>query len=62
MSFTAGLGNPNIGHVAFIEKVCEDGLIKVSEANWPPPGKYFERKLSKKEWKDKYKGKFIDFT
>jgi surface antigen len=63
MSFTAGLGTANeYGHIAFVEAVYDDESIDISEANWPPPGKYYERKLSKTEWQDKYKGKFIDFT
>lgn len=62
MSFTSGLRNTDIGHVAFVEEVHKDGYIKISEANWPPPGKYNERPLSKSEWRDKYKGRFIDFT
>ena len=62
MSFTGGLRDLNIGHVAFVEEVFKDESIKISEANWPPPGKYFERVLSKAEWKDKFKGRFIDFT
>jgi len=63
MSFTAGFGSANkYGHIAFVEAVYEDESIDISEANWPPPGKYYERRLSKAEWQNKYKGKFIDFT
>lgn len=62
MSFTSGIKNSNVGHVAFVEDVYNDESIKISEANWPPPGKYNERILSKNQWQDKYKGKFIDFS
>jgi len=62
MSFTSGLKNSTVGHVAFVEEIYENGSIKISEANWPPPGKYYERILAKSEWQDKYKGKFINFT
>lgn len=51
-----------LGHAAFVEKVYRDGAIRISEANWPPPGKYNERTLAPGEWRDKYKGKFIIFT
>lgn len=50
-----------IGHIAFVEKVFPDGSIKISEANWPPPGTYNERTLEKEKWKNKYKAQFIDF-
>lgn len=65
MSFTKGFKNPEAketGHVAFVEQVFDDGSIKISEANWPPPGKYFERTLSVAEWKDKWGGRFVDFS
>jgi len=62
MSFTSGLRNSNVGHVAFIEEIFDNWSIKISEANWPPPGKYWERILIKSQWQDKYKGRFIDFT
>jgi|GEM_PF-531555 len=62
MSFTSGLQNSNIGHVAFVEEIYNDESIKISEANWPPPGKYNERILAKSLWQDKYKGRFIDFS
>ncbi len=66
MSFTAGCPMP-FGHVAYVEDVLEDGLILISEANWPPPGQkaqghYNERPLTKKDWQNKYKGRFIDFS
>lgn len=61
MSFTSGLKNSNIGHVAFVEEIYNNEAIKISEANWPPPGKYCERILTKDQWQDKYKGRFIDF-
>ena len=62
ISFTSGLKNSNIGHVAFVEEIYNDESIKISEANWPPPGKYNERILAKSLWQDKYKGRFIDFS
>ncbi len=66
MSFTAGCPVPP-GHVAYVEDVLEDDSILISEANWPPPGQkehghYNERPLTKKEWQNKYKGKFVDFS
>lgn len=65
MSFTKGFKNPKAqetGHVAFVEKVFDDGSIRISEANWPPPGKYFERTLKPQEWKDKWGGRFVDYS
>ncbi|MDD2757971.1 MAG: CHAP domain-containing protein [Patescibacteria group bacterium] len=62
MSFVGSLKNPAVGHVAFVEEVYQDGSIKISEVNWPPPGVYSERVISKSQWKDKYQAKFIDFT
>lgn len=62
MSFTSGIKNSNIGHVAFVEEVYQDDSIKISEANWPPPGKYNERILKKSDWQDKFKGRFVDFS
>jgi len=64
-SFTAGLKTlamNEIGHVVFVEQVFEDESMKISEANWPPPGKYNERRMQKSEWQDKYKCRFIDFS
>lgn len=51
-----------IGHVAYVEGVFADGSIKVSEANWPPPGKYNERIIPKREWQDRYKARFVKFA
>lgn len=62
MSFTSGIKNSNIGHVAFVEEIYQDDSIKISEANWPPLGKYNERILTKSDWQGKYKGRFIDFS
>src|SRR3989344_1961257 len=65
MSFTTGFRTPAMnrtGHVAFVEQVMEDGSVKISEANWPPPGKYNERVVSISEWRDKYKCRFVDFS
>ena len=65
MSFTSGFRTPamnTIGHVAFVEQVFDDGSIKITEANWPRPGKYNERKMSKSEWQTKYKCRFVDFS
>jgi len=50
------------GHIAFVEKVEEDGSIYISEANWPGNGKYFERPLDKLKWQNQYKIRFIDFS
>ncbi len=64
MCFTAGFKTPAMnetGHVAFIEQVFDDESVKITEANWPPPGKYNERRVSKVEWQDKHKCRFIDF-
>ena len=65
MSFTTGFRTPAMnrtGHVAFVEQVMEDGSVKISEANWPPPGKYNERIVPVSEWREKYKCRFIDFS
>ena len=62
MSFVGSLKNSVVGHVAFVEEVYQDGSIKVSEVNWPPPGVYSERILPKSQWKEKYQAKFIDFS
>lgn len=64
--FTDGISqNPEtnaIGHVAFVEEVLSDGSVKISEANWPNSGKYNERPISKDNWQNKYKARFIVFT
>jgi hypothetical protein len=65
MSFTAGFKTPAMnttGHIAFVEQVLEGGSVKISEANWPPPGKYNERTVPVSEWRDKYKCRFVDFS
>ncbi len=65
MCFTGGFRTSAmnaIGHVAFVEQVFDDGSIKITEANWPRPGKYNERKISKAEWQTKYKCRFVDFS
>jgi len=64
MCFTTGFRTPEmntIGHVAFVEQVFNDESVKITEANWPPPGKYNERRVSKAEWQDKHKCRFVDF-
>lgn len=64
MCFTTGFKSAAMnetGHVAFVEQVLEDGSVKISEANWPPPGKYNERVVPVSEWRDKYKCRFVDF-
>ena len=66
MSFASGCRVPP-GHVAYVEDVLENGSIFISEANWPPPGQktrgqYNERPLTKNDWQNKYKGRFIDFS
>ncbi|MDO8659422.1 MAG: CHAP domain-containing protein [Candidatus Parcubacteria bacterium] len=62
MSLTAGLTNNALGHVALVEIVMPDGSIKISETNWPNQGKYNERLLSKSDWQNKYKAKFVNFS
>ena len=66
MSFTMGISSNQktneIGHVAFVEEVYPDGSIRISEANWPRNGIYNERVLTVAEWKDKYKGRFVEFV
>jgi hypothetical protein len=49
------------GHVAFVEKVNPDGMIKISEANWPKDGIYRERDLNKKQ-QERYGAMFIKFS
>lgn len=62
ISFPPTANNP-FGHIAFVEKVNEEnGLINISEANWPDKGKYNERPLKREEWYDKYRARFIDFS
>ncbi|MFH0732984.1 MAG: CHAP domain-containing protein [Candidatus Omnitrophota bacterium] len=65
MCFTTGFRTAAMnetGHVAFVEQVLENGSVQISEANWPPPGKYNERVVSVSEWRDKYKCRFVDFS
>ncbi|MFA6215565.1 MAG: CHAP domain-containing protein [Patescibacteria group bacterium] len=65
MCFTAGFKDPRAaatGHVAYIEEVLPDGSVRISEANWPPLGKYFERVIPQAEWQNKWKAKFVDFS
>lgn len=65
MCFTTGFKSAAMnetGHVAFVEQVLEGGSVKISEANWPPPGKYNERVVPASEWRDKYKCRFVDFS
>lgn len=50
------------GHIAFVEEVLPDGTIKISEANWPHDGIYNERPITKVDWQNKYKARFIQFT
>ena len=63
--FTSGFVSAEaneVGHVAYVEGVFADGSIKISEANWPPPGKYNERIIPKREWQDRYKARFVKFV
>ena len=69
--FTAGLSSDlkinEIGHVAFVEEVLPDGSVRVSEANWPPPGQqpqgqYNKRIIPKEKWQNQYKAQFVDFS
>lgn len=66
MCFTAGISNDSkineVGHVAFVEEMLPDGSIRISEANWPNQGKYNERPISKADWQDKYKARFVKFV
>jgi len=65
MCFTTGFRTPEMnatGHVAFVEQVFDDGFVKITEANWPPPGKYNERRVPKAEWQGKHKCRFVDFS
>lgn len=65
MCFTTGFRTPEMnatGHVAFVEQVFDDESVKITEANWPPPGKYNERRVPKEEWQDKHKCRFVDFS
>ena len=49
------------GHIAFVEEVFPDGSIRISEANWPSNGIYSERRISKADWQNKYKARFVSF-
>ncbi|MDP3696473.1 MAG: CHAP domain-containing protein [Candidatus Taylorbacteria bacterium] len=65
MCFTTGFRSAamnDTGHVAFVEQVLDNGSVRISEANWPPPGKYNERVMPVSEWQDKYKCRFVDFS
>ena len=64
ISFTAGLGPvaDKTGHIAYVEEVFSDGSIRITEANWPGQGKYNDRKLTKSQWQDKHKCRFVDFS
>lgn len=65
MSFTDGFKTPvmqQTGHVAFVEGVFPDGRISISEANWDNKGSYQERELTEDEWRNRWGGKFIDFS
>ena len=65
MSFTGGfksLAMMETGHVAFVEEVFADGSVRITEANWPPPGKFNERIIPLQEWQEKWKARFIDFS
>ena len=65
MSFTDGFKTPvmqQTGHVAFVEEIFPDGRIRISEANWDNKGSYKERELTEDEWRNRWGGKFIDFS
>lgn len=47
MSFANPIYNSPYGHVAFVEESYGDGSIKISEANYPEKGIYYERFLLK---------------
>lgn len=57
LSFTKLRG---YGHIAYVKKIKNDGVIKISEANWPGDGIYHERDLSKKQ-QEQYGAMFINF-
>ncbi len=62
VSFTTGFKTVkmnSVGHIAYVEEVLKDNAIRISEANWPQPGKYNERTVPEIEWKNKHKCKFI---
>ena len=63
--FTDGISSDSkineVGHVAFVEKVCPNGTVSISEANWPRNGIYNERSIPKEKWKNQYKAQFIEF-
>ncbi len=42
--------NGEHGHLAFVEAVFPDGVVQISEANWPHDGIYNERVLVQEEW------------
>ncbi len=65
MSFSDGFKThvmQQTGHVAFVEEVSTDGRIRISEANWDNKGSYQERELTEDEWRNRWGGKFIDFS
>lgn len=65
MSFTDGFKTPlmqQTGHVAFVEEVFPDNSIRISEANWDNKGSYKERTLTEEEWRNHWKGKFVNFS
>lgn len=70
MCFTAGISTDpktnEIGHVAFVEEVFPDWSVRISEANWLPPGQkpqgqYSERVIPKSRWQNHYRARFVDF-
>lgn len=50
------------GHVVFVENVFPNGEIEISEVNLPRDGIYNFRKMAPALWRDRYNGKFIDFS
>lgn len=65
MSFTEGFKTPvmqRTGHVAFVEEVSSNSSIRISEANWDNRGSYQERILTEEEWRNYWRGKFVDFS
>jgi hypothetical protein len=62
--FTSGLGSKavnEIGHVAYVQKVNKAGDIFIKEFNWPNSGKYNERWVTRDQWQNKYKARFIRY-
>jgi hypothetical protein len=51
----------DLGHVAYVEAVFPDGVITISETNYPHGGMYSERSLTKDTWRS-MRPVFIEIT